>query len=187
MNRREALRAVSFIMGGTVLGAELFLSGCETKRDDKKINSLFTESEVALLNEVGDTIIPETDTPGAKAVDIGAFMAMMVVDTYTEKDQKVFKEGIEKLRSGFEEEFGHSFMEAKPEERQQYLTKLNAGLSSDQKSDEPSYYFRMMKELTILGFFSSEIGSTMALRYIETPGRYEACIPYEKGDRAWAL
>ncbi len=187
MNRREALRAVSFIMGGAVIGAELFLTGCDTKRDEKQVNKLFNESDVALLDEVGETIIPETDTPGAKAVGIGAFISMMVLDTYPEKDQKVFQEGLEKLRTGFETEFDHSFMEAKPEERKQYLNKLNQELTVAQKEDEPAHYFRMMKELTLLGYFSSEIGSTQALRYIETPGRYDACIPYKEGDRAWAI
>jgi hypothetical protein len=44
----------------------------------------------------------------------------------------------------------------------------------------------MMKELTLWGFFSSEIGATQALRYVAIPGRYEGCIPYKKGDKAWA-
>ena len=161
MNRRDALKAVSLLMGGSVLGAELFLSGCERKRDEEQENVLFSASDVALLDEVGDTIIPETDTPGAKAVRIGSFMAMMVLDTYEEKDQQVFKEGIEKLQAGFQDEFGHSFMEANQQERHQYLSRLNQNLSADQKADEPSNYFRMMKELTLLGYFSSEVGSTI--------------------------
>ena len=52
--------------------------------------------------------------------------------------------------------------------------------------DKPNHYFKMMKELTLLGFFTSEVGSTKALRYIETPGHFDGCVPYKKGDRAWA-
>lgn len=187
MNRREALRAVSFLMGGAVIGAELFLTGCDSRSDEKQVNKLFSESDVALLDEVGDTIIPETDTPGAKAVGIGSFMAMMVLDCYPEEDQKVFQDGLQKLRSGFEEGYDKSFMEAGPDERKAYLTKLNEELKMPQQDGEPSHYFRMIKQLTLLGYFSSEVGSTKALRYIETPGRYDACIPYEKGQRAWAV
>ncbi|AHM63065.1 hypothetical protein D770_24100 [Flammeovirgaceae bacterium 311] len=189
MNRREALKAVSFLMGGAVLGGELFLTGCDTKREERQVNELFTESDVALLDEVGDTIIPETDTPGAKAVGIGSFMAMMVLDTYPEEDQQRFKEGVENLRSGFDDQYGHSFMEGSQQERHEYLSKLNNEMTTLRNSPEgqPDHYFRMMKELTLLGYFSSEIGSTQALRYIETPGRYDACIPYEKGMRAWAI
>ena len=54
------------------------------------------------------------------------------------------------------------------------------------KVEEPPHYFRMMKELTLLGFFTSEIGSTKALRYVETPGSFDGDVPYKKGDRAWA-
>jgi hypothetical protein len=48
------------------------------------------------------------------------------------------------------------------------------------------HYFSMMKQLTMLGYFTSEVGSTQALRYVPVPGKYEGCIPYKKGDRAWA-
>ena len=54
------------------------------------------------------------------------------------------------------------------------------------KETDPTHYFKMMKELTLLGFFTSEIGATKALRYVAVPGKYEGCIPYNKGDKAWA-
>ena len=50
----------------------------------------------------------------------------------------------------------------------------------------PNHYFRMIKELTLLGYFTSEIGATKALRYVAVPGRYDGSVPYKKGDRAWA-
>jgi hypothetical protein len=50
----------------------------------------------------------------------------------------------------------------------------------------PPHYFRMLKELTLLGYFTSEIGCTQAQRYVETPGRFEPCVTYTAGDRAWA-
>ena len=48
------------------------------------------------------------------------------------------------------------------------------------------HYFRMMKELSMLGFFTSEIGYTKAMRYVESPGPFKPCEPYVKGDPAWA-
>jgi hypothetical protein len=56
----------------------------------------------------------------------------------------------------------------------------------DKKKEDPSHYFRMMKELTLLGYFTSEIGSKQARRYVPVPGRFEGCIPYKKGDKAFA-
>lgn len=97
MNRREALKAVSFIMGGSVIGANAFLSGCAVTPDER-VNSLFLENDIALLDEIGETIIPATDTPGAKEVSIGGFISMMVLDCYTPKDQKAFTDGLVKLK-----------------------------------------------------------------------------------------
>ena len=55
-------------------------------------------------------------------------------------------------------------------------------------ADEPTtpHYFRMMKELALLGYFTSEVGYTKAMRYVESPGRFDPCAPYKKGERAWA-
>ena len=53
-------------------------------------------------------------------------------------------------------------------------------------SEQPSHYFTMIKQLTLWGYFSSEIGATQALRYVAIPGKYEGCVPYKKGDKAWA-
>ncbi len=50
----------------------------------------------------------------------------------------------------------------------------------------PAHYFRLMKELTLLGYFTSEIGCTQAQRYEEAPGRFEPCVPYTPGEGAWA-
>ena len=53
-------------------------------------------------------------------------------------------------------------------------------------AEAPPHYFRMMKELAMLGFFTSEIGYTKAMRYVDTPGRFDPCAPYKPGDVAWA-
>ena len=69
------------------------------------------------------------------------------------------------------------------------LTKLDKEqktYAKGKKKEDPNHYFTMLKQLTLLGYFTSEIGSKQARRYIETPGRYEACVPYTKGEKAWA-
>ena len=80
-------------------------------------------------------------------------------------------------------------MDSSAQERTSFLTALDTqqkAYMDTKKSEEPPHYFRMMKELTLLGFFTSEIGSTKALRYVETPGSFDGDVPYKKGDRAWA-
>ena len=61
----------------------------------------------------------------------------------------------------------------------------NSGKQYERQRMSP-HYFTMMKQLTLLGYFTSEIGSKQALRYNPVPGRYDGCAPYKKGDKAWA-
>jgi hypothetical protein len=190
MNRRDALSRVALILGGTVVGANVFLEGC--KPADKKATSLteFSPDDVAYLNEIAETIIPATDTPGAKAAKVGAFMTVMVRDCYEEKDQRTFRDGMDKINDASNKKFDKTFMAVTPQQRHELLVGIDneqKEYAKNKKKDDPDHYFRLMKELTLLGYFTSEPGATQALRYVETPGRYEGCIPYKKGDKAWAL
>ena len=70
-------------------------------------------------------------------------------------------------------------------ERQQSQPAPAATMATKITEQPPKGYFRMMKELTLLGYFTSEIGCTQAQRYIEAPGRYDPCVPYHPGEKSW--
>lgn len=188
MNRREAIGRVALIMGGTMIGAEYLLSGCKPKA--AKVEDLFNTDHVAFLNEVGETILPTTSTPGAKAADVGNFMAVMVRDCYEPADQDIFLKGLDKIDEAANKKFSKKFIDLDATQRTALLTDLDKEqqeYSKTKKPKDPNHYFRMIKELTLLGYFTSEVGCTKALRYVPVPGRYDGCIPYKKGDKAWAL
>ena len=190
MNRREALSSVALLLGGTLIGSEMFLSGCTN--ENKKIGTAgldFSPEDISFLDEVGDTIIPATDTPGAKDAKIGEFMHTIVRDCYNKTDQDIFIAGMGKLNEASKSMNGKYFLESTPEERKNLLITLDKeqkDYTAGKKATDPPHYFRMIKELTIWGYFTSEPGATKALRYVAVPGRYEGCIPYKKGDKAWA-
>ncbi|MES2111461.1 MAG: gluconate 2-dehydrogenase subunit 3 family protein, partial [Bacteroidota bacterium] len=77
MNRRDAIGRVALLMGGAVIGAEFFVSGCKSGGSAPKVADLFLADNVAFLDEVADTILPTTSSPGAKAAQVGHFMAVM--------------------------------------------------------------------------------------------------------------
>ena len=108
MNRREALSRVALIMGGTVLGAEAFLSGCTTGTTGLK----FSQDDISFLNEVAETILPATNTPGAKEAKVGEFMTVIVKDCYEAKDQTAFRDGMTKLDDACKAKHKHGFMKA---------------------------------------------------------------------------
>ena len=233
ITRREAIFRVSALLGGVALiGGSSLLTGCRTDRADAGADGeRFTADEIAFLDEVADTILPETSTPGAKAAKTGAFMALMVTDSYDENERKTFREGMRKLDEASRATHDASFMEATPEQRLALLERIDreakeymdareaargSAVAEEEAADEaeaqlpdqrqeqapgaeagaggapaitadaPPHYFRMMKELALLGYFTSEIGYTQAMRYEESPGSYEPCVPYAPGEKAWA-
>jgi hypothetical protein len=191
MNRRDAIARVGLILGGTVVGAEVFLSGCAKKTGEATATAgTFSPETISLLDEVGETILPATAaSPGAKETAIGAFMQRIVTDCYEEKDQKVFFEGVGKLNDASQKKFNKDFMSLSTAEKHDLLVAIDKeakDYGKSKKGDDPAHYFSLMKQLTLWGYFTSEPGSTKALRYLPIPGRYEGCIPYKKGDKAWA-
>ena len=190
MNRREALSAVSLLIGGSVIGAEAFLSGCA--KPIPRLVLFLNDDEIALLDEVGDTILPTTaSSPGAKAARIGEFMDSIVADCYKEVEKKIFRDGLAKLEAASKSKYDNTgFMSLKQEEKHEFLVGLDSEAKNYKETRKPEdpeiHYYSMIKQLTLWGYFSSEIGLTKALRHVAVPGRYDACIPMAKGEKAWA-
>ena len=194
ITRREAILRVSALFGGVALvGQNAMLAACTRQSADDAPalagDALFTAEDVAFLDEIAETILPETGTPGAKAAGVGAFMALMVTGSYDPTEQGIFRKGMDALDAQCRSLHGVSFMAATPAQRLALLERLDAEqlhYMQRRADDAPAHYFRMMKELALLGYFTSEIGCTQAMRYVETPGRYEPCVPYAPGEKAWA-
>jgi hypothetical protein len=188
LTRREAVRRVSALLGGAALiGQGAWLAGCASAQ--RSAGALFSESDVVLLDEIADTILPDTKTPGAKAAGVGRFIAMMVTDTYDPGEQRLFIDGLATLERESRAGNGGGFMASSPAQRLALLERLDLEAIEymRQRGEQARpHYFRMIKELTLLGYFTSEIGYTQAMRYAETPGRFEPCITYTAGDKAWA-
>jgi hypothetical protein len=209
MERREAVKYISILLGGAVIGADAFLTGCKTKTGNPQE---WNADDVAYLNEIGETILPRTSSPGAKDANVGQFMTVMVNDCYEAGDQKVFREGMDKLNDAADKKYSSKFMQLNPQQRHDLLVELDKeakdyqkkvsafNASEDAKERQANekgnlnyvrqhmspHYFTMMKQLTMLGFFTSKPGMTQALRYEPVPGRYDGCVPYKKGEKAWA-
>ena len=215
LTRREAVQRVAALLGGVALaGGDGLLAfsfdAVAVGRAMAQGVGAFQAADVALLDEIADTILPETSTPGAKEAKVGAFMALMVTATYTEQAQRVFRDGMRQLDQACQKTHGQSFMAASPAERLVLLEALDreqktateqrapaprsrapvaspsAVPSAAPHEDEPPHYFRLMKELALLGYFTSEIGYTQAMRYVEAPGRFDPCVPHASGDKSWA-
>jgi hypothetical protein len=209
MDRRELLKLIAVATGGVMIGGDFFLSGC--KNPDAGPSMVFTEESVALLDEIAETILPQTSTAGAKAAGVGRFMTVFVNDCYNKEDQEIFHTGLDTLEKACEKMHGHGFMKATPEQRKELLVSIDKEVSDYRKKQDdykkeqekirqtseklitdlkretlPNHYFQQIKQLAIFGYFTSDKGRNEALRYVPVPGKWEAVIDYKKGDKAFA-
>jgi hypothetical protein len=199
MKRRDALGRVALLMGGALSAPTMlaFLEGCKQAGDAATgITFPFPAERKNLVSEIAEIIIPKTDTPGAKDAKVGEFIELMLKDCYPERDQSSFNKGLEELEK-------KDFLKATPEEQSKILTEMEAATKAEMEkageekkkyteagkeySDAGVPFFRLMKELTLLGYFTSEPGATQALEYVAVPGRYDGCIDMKPGQKAWAM
>ena len=180
MTRREALTVLATLTTGTIFGAHRMLAGVANALASTQPG--FTAADLSLLNEVGETIIPTTpDSPGAKAADVASFMQEIVRDFYTEAERMTFTTGLAQLQADSRAKHsGRKFEELTPYERHALL------LGYEAPNPTPTFY-EMLKQLTLWGYFSSEIGMTQAMAHIPVPGRFEGCITVDpETTKPWA-
>ena len=203
-SRRDLLKTIAMLTGGAVVGGSLFMQGCKSN-DSKVLN--FSPTQISLLDEIGETIIPTTDSPGAKAAEIGKFMKTIVGDCYTGEQQKAFTAGLDGFDALCKKQNSKSFMECSAEQRKAFLVSLEKEAKPfDDKVDaedkiakdaakakgyeaelayqsKARHYYTMMKQLTLWGYFSSEVGMTQARQYLPVPTKYDGAYAYKKGDK----
>lgn len=174
--RREALQRLTVLLGGalsTQLTAGVFGQVLNTGSSVD-----VSPAQVKLLAEAADTIIPDTDTPGAKAAGAEQFIVRVLRDCYVREEQAKFYEGLARLDDASRNAHGRGFAELDKSQR-------IALMKQTATRDKP--FFLRLRELTIVGYFTSEIGATKALEYLPIPGRFEGDVAMKPGQKAWAL
>ncbi len=194
IDRREALKKTAWLMGAAVSASTVaaFLQSCKSAPELNYKPVFFSEDQAQIISELADTIIPKTDTPGAKEVGVPNFIDMMLKDCYKEEDQKSFLEGLAKFDADAKAAYGDGFASLKAEQKLEFVKKVNeAGVKEAKENKDPKAprpFILRAKELTMLGFFTSKPGATEVLQYEAVPGSYKGCIPLsEAGNgKTWA-
>jgi len=183
MKRREALSTISLAAGAAVLLPAGLFSSCQ--EEDYK-GKFFIQSTIELINEIGETILPETsDSPGAKAAKAGNFLDSYVSVCLAPTQQELLKNGLTTFSESCKEKMGKTFIRLSPNERHQYLVQLDESSKKENNTDQK--YFPQLKSLILFAYFTSQEGAEKALRYLPIPGRFEGNHSFSKGDKAWAL
>lgn len=182
IDRREALRRAALALGG-VLAAPMMagvLAGCEARRAPAGTwqPRALSADQIELVATIAEHIVPETDTPGARAVGVHRFVDGMLAEAYGTEERQRFVAGLAAVDQQAHRAHGRGLLECAPAEQLAVLERL------DRDADP---FFRRLKELTLVGYYTSEAGATRELRHAPAPGRFEGCVPLTQIGRTWAV
>ena len=184
VTRREALKAGAALLGGVLFTSSGVLAACAREAPGTGAGILSTADE-ALAEEIADTLLPTTAaSPGAKAAGVGPVMNRLLTDCYDEEAQQRVVRGLAELTARSRARVRGAFAQAPRPEREALLREIDAE-AREAGPDEP-HWFATVREVAERAYFSSEIGTTQALRWVATPGRWEGCVPHRPGQPAWA-
>jgi len=192
IDRREALKKTALLMGAAVSASALtgILQGCKATPELLYTPVFFTPDQARIVTEVAEIIIPKTDTPGAKDAGVPGFIDTMLKDCYKKEDQDRFLAGLTAFEEEAKKAYGDSFIYCTPEQQVEFVKKTHEAALKEMKENKEAKrpFILMAKELTLLGFFTSEPGATQVLQYIAVPGSYKGCVPLaEAGNgKTWA-
>lgn len=191
IDRRQALRRVGALLGGLISAPTVagVLSGCERPSGTDWTPQTLTPAQNRMVATIADIIIPPTDTPGARAANVNRFIDTMVGEGYLPDDRNRFLQGLNDLDARSKEAYGAPFVDCSEEQQRTLIGKLDEetfGADAPEVDPEAPPFFQMMKELVIVGYYTSEIGATTELKTNLVPGRYDGDVPYDEVGRAWA-
>ncbi|MEX2155500.1 MAG: gluconate 2-dehydrogenase subunit 3 family protein [Gemmatimonadales bacterium] len=195
MNRRDALRALGAGAAVPALAAlladPLFAAGRSLHaRLGSGVLKVLNPHQNATVVTIAELIIPATDTPGASAAKVNEFIDLCLAEWYDATEKTRFLEGLADVDARSRKLFAKDFTACTPEQQTQILTVLDAELAELRDGQKEGYtveastsqrFFHNMKRLTLLGYYTSEVGATEELHNPIIPGRYDACVMLERG------
>lgn len=199
MNRREAIERAALIMGYAITGPALagVLNGCKASPEQTFKAEFLNDDQASMVSIISEMIIPRTETPGAIDVGVPSFIDQMVKNIYPKESKDRFLKSLNDFNDGAREIEGKTFLECNDDQRLSYFTRqheeaINKTTGSDStgwwnagmESNKP--FVLELKELTLLGFFTSEAGATQVLQYKQVPGPYQGCVPLATVGKTWA-
>lgn len=197
MNRREILKITATLLGAGLSGSlsQNVIAGLLPT--DKPAHAVFDEPARKMVAVLAELIIPKTDTPGAIEAGAPAFIEMMVGDWFYASERKIFFDGLASLDEFCNQQYQKKFMSCDETQRIEALKDAEKKAAT-YKSDAPMFdisqkfvdkntpFFTKLKELTVVGYFTSEVGSKQALSYNPMPMRYDGDYDFAETGREWS-
>ena len=189
MNRRKAILRIS------LAGLGIAAAGTAYKWWDlvKTPDFSYLQSNRDLLAALCETIIPATDSPGARDTGTQDFIIKMIRDCTPRKEQNNFIHGLRDMQNFCQSKYGLPYQRCSHDQQTAALTHFeekskpyNGKLGKVELRLTGRPFFVILKDYTIQGYCTSQQGATMGLNYVYIPGSFKSCIPLEPGQKAWA-
>lgn len=156
--------------------------------------SILSAPQLDIVSAVSEIMIPRTDTPGAIEVGVPGFIDLMLKDVYTQGDRERYLSGLAEFDAAAQAEHGKTFVALRSPQQVALVQKFHDAAVAEERRLQHAHgplqrpFILMTKELTLLGFFTSQVGATEVLQYVAIPGSYHACLPLEKAGngKTWA-
>ncbi len=154
----------------------------------------FDEEGAKIISEITEMILPKTETPGAKDLNVDIFVDKMFQETLSPEDKEHVRKGFDEFTKLCNLKYGNSFLSLSKDNREKVLAEVETSANKFNPSiwgstlgkQEPLDFYRRVKQFTLVGYFTSEeIGKTV-LKFDPIPGAYQGCIPYDGGN-SWTL
>ena len=188
VSRRDAIKQLAFACGLALSANSLsalaagFIPPTDFSRRKK---TLLSADQLALVRELGEIIIPTTDTPGAIAAGVHDFINHFAVYCANATEQQALLSGLKRIDDSAQARFGTSFLTASNPQQIQLLTNMEQ--ASDGFTAADRQFFKQLKALVTFGYYTSEIGATQELAYLAIPGGYKGNFKFKDVGKAWAL
>lgn len=170
MERRKAVKQMAMIASGLV--ALPAWANAWTSASVRANHTLLSTGQTDTLVDIVDTLIPASDTPGAKALNVPDFVQKMLADCYEPAVQQKVKDGLDSVDTLAKASFNQAFSACDPIQRLDVLKQLQAAPDAKQKE-----VYALIKNLTVQGYTTSEYVMTKFLNYNMIPGHYYGCVP----------
>ena len=197
ISRREILQRIAYMMGGAISAPAILgvLQGCAANSSARWKPVFLSAPQVDTVAEIAEIMIPRTDTPGAKDVGVPAFIDLMLQQTFEAEDRARFIAGLNEFEARAELDYKQAFLALKPIDRGMLVQRVHDDALAEERTRAPQPmvpirrpFILMLKELTLLGFFTSEVGVRRIQQYDPVPGAYHGCVPLAQAGngKAWA-
>jgi hypothetical protein len=173
MQRRSAIKSLALTLGGAIVLPTWAKAWSKASFQGHQLAVSY--SQEALLAEIVETIIPQTDTIGAKGLEVHKFVLRMVADCYDKNAQETFKNGLTLVEDVSEKTFDKPFTQVDGAQKLTILKKM-----TDNTNSEEGKFMNLVKSLTIDGYLTSEYVMTNLRIFEMVPGRYHGCVPIKK-------